>query len=525
MALNNNIKVEMPAHCVKVPRNGVTYIQYTVRAYRNKYGKPTSERVAIGKLDEESGKLIPNRNYYEIFGKEDPNKKEFFVKSVGNHLAFSGVAKRIGLEKCVREIFGEKSDAILTVSQYMMNEGNVMYYLPDWQDENITYSKENISNADVSRLFTSITDAERKLFFNNWMKRKSTDEYIAYDVTSLSSYGKGMESLEWGYNRDKEKLRQINFGMYFGEESKIPLYYRIYPGSIPDKAHLPYMMNDTEGFLKHKRLKFVMDRGFYSKDNLNAITEKGYTFLIALPSGLKYCKELTEKHRSEIVNRMECYLGLGMPYGKAYEVTELGFRMKVHIYYDPIKAATDAESLQKEIAKQEAELSSMEEPPDRNLHYDKYFFINRSKDGKLGYKRNDEAINKALSYCGFFYIAETDFRKTSKEILEIYRRRDTVEKSFDNLKNEIDMRRLYTHSDETAQGKAFCAFLALIVHSEMKNCLSEYIRNGNLTFRKILLELGKIKATVTKSGKPEFVNPISKNAKSIFDFLSLGDFV
>ena len=167
----------------------------------------------------------------------------------------------------------------------------------------------------------------------------------------------------------------------------------------------------------------------------------------------------------------------------------------------------------------------MEEPPDRNLHYDKYFFINRSKDGKLGYKRNDEAINKALSYCGFFYIAETDFKKGSKEILEIYRRRDTVEKSFDNLKNEIDMRRLYTHSDETAQGKAFCAFLALIVHSEMKNCLSDYIRNGNLTFRKILLELGKIKATVTKSGKPQFLNPISKNAKSIFDFLALYDFV
>lgn len=35
MALNSNIKVEMPPHCVKVPKNGTTYIQYTLRAYRD----------------------------------------------------------------------------------------------------------------------------------------------------------------------------------------------------------------------------------------------------------------------------------------------------------------------------------------------------------------------------------------------------------------------------------------------------------------------------------------------------------
>ena len=69
------------------------------------------------------------------------------------------------------------------------------------------------------------------VFFNDWMKRRKNTEYLAYDVTSISSYGKNMENLEWGYNRDKEKLPQINMGMYFGEESGLPLYYRVYPGS------------------------------------------------------------------------------------------------------------------------------------------------------------------------------------------------------------------------------------------------------------------------------------------------------
>ena len=62
------------------------------------------------------------------------------------------------------------------------------------------------------------------------------------------------------------------------------------------------------------------------------------------------------------------------------------------------------------------------------------------------------ALTKELRTCGFFLIAETDFKKTTAEILEIYRRRDTIEKSFDNLKNELDMKRMRSHSSETAQG-------------------------------------------------------------------------
>ncbi len=60
------------------------------------------------------------------------------------------------------------------------------------------------------------------LFFREWMKHKKYEEYVAYDVTSVSSYSKNITELEWGYNRDKEKLPQINIGMYFGEKQDYP---------------------------------------------------------------------------------------------------------------------------------------------------------------------------------------------------------------------------------------------------------------------------------------------------------------
>lgn len=370
--LNQEIKVDIPGHCVKVPRGEKIYIQYTKRAYRNEKGQPTSERVSIGRLDETSGKLIPNRNYYEIFQKSPPVAIPEIVRNCGTYAVFSGVAKDLGLERLIQKSFPGKAEAILTVAQYMLGEGNVMYYLSDWQEENVSYCSKGLSGADLSRLFASIGKAERMMFFNDWMKLKYSKEFIAYDVTSISSYGKGMESLEWGYNRDKERLPQINFGMYYAEESRLPLYYRIYPGSIPDKAHLKYMTEDN-AVIACKKARFVMDRGFYSAENMQFLTQQGCRFLIALPEGLKYCQDLIDTHRTEVINRSECYLGIGKPYGKAYEVTELGFRMKVHLFYDPGKAARDSESLQEEIQRQENELMGMEEPPDRKLRYDKYF--------------------------------------------------------------------------------------------------------------------------------------------------------
>lgn len=140
-----------------------------------------------------------------------------------------------------------------------------------------------------------------QLFFRDWMRHKKQTEYLAYDVTSISSYSENIRELEWGYNRDKEKLPQINMGMYYGEESGLPLYYRIYPGSISDKTHLKYMVADNE-FINGKRTRFVMDRGFYSRENLQYLTEGGYRFVIALPDSLKYCRELVSEHGAEMEN-------------------------------------------------------------------------------------------------------------------------------------------------------------------------------------------------------------------------------
>ena len=521
MALDQSVQVALPEHRIAYKKiSGKTYVYYVTATYRNKKGQPTCDRVSIGRLDEQSHKLIPNRNYYEIYLKTPaPVNKGITDCGVGD--VFEKVCGKLGVTKLLKKYFPEQEKEMLTAAQYMLSEGNVLYYLEDYTETHKTAMDGRLRDETCSEMFVSLRSEDMLLFFREWMKQKKAKEYIAYDVTSISSYSKNIEDLEWGYNRDKERMPQINMGLYYGEESGLPLYYRVYPGSISDKAHLQYMLADN-GFINGRQTRFVMDRGFYSKENLQYLVREGYRFVIALPGSLAYCKKLIEEHGQDIINHSEYRLGTGLPYGKVYESEELGFRMQIHLYYDPEKALRESSALYDHLEAQENDLSKMEEPPDRKLHYDRYFFINRSKDGKLGFIRNHKAIDTALRMCGFFLIAETDFKKTTAEILEIYRRRDVVEKSFDDLKNKLDMKRLRNHSSDTAQGKLFVAFIALIVRSYLLYALKPYMRQNSLTVRKILLDLDKMKSIqYPGKGDPRLLNPPTRRQRDIYEALQI----
>ncbi|RDI91906.1 hypothetical protein Q502_10610, partial [Mesotoga sp. Brook.08.YT.4.2.5.2.] len=52
--------------------------------------------------------------------------------------------------------------------------------------------------------------------------------------------------------------------------------------------------------------------------------------------------------------------------------------------------------------------------------------------------------------------------KDPVEALRVYRNKDTIEKSFDDLKNQLDMKRLRIHSAASMDGRLFVQFIALI---------------------------------------------------------------
>ena len=158
----------------------------------------------------------------------------------------------------LKTYFPENWELMVTAAQHMLSEGNVMYYLKDYTEGHKTSAENSVDDERVSRMFSQLRQEDMLLFFREWMKVKRSKEYVAYDVTFISSYGKSIAELEWGYNRDKEKLPQVNMGMYYGEESGSPLYYRIYPGSISDKSHLRHMISYRSFIGKLQRTIFEL---------------------------------------------------------------------------------------------------------------------------------------------------------------------------------------------------------------------------------------------------------------------------
>ena len=64
------IKVEMPKEKITIVnwgKNNIKYVYYILKSYRNEKGQPTGKTISIGRYDEDSGMLIPNDNFFDIF--------------------------------------------------------------------------------------------------------------------------------------------------------------------------------------------------------------------------------------------------------------------------------------------------------------------------------------------------------------------------------------------------------------------------------------------------------------------------
>ena len=350
-------------------------------------------------------------------------------------------------------------------------------------------------------------------FFRAWVSVQPNDEYYAYDVTSFSSSAAGIMDVEWGYNRDGDKLPQINFGCYLGQKSKLPVFYVTYPGSIVDKSHLPYMMahNETLGI---RKVCFVMDRGFCTTSNISFMHNSKLFYVIGVEMGHKSTLAAVDEVRDEIVS-IRHIVKTGI-YARPAHGRYYGSTSTMHIYYDPDLAERQRQNLYRRVVVEEEKLCQLEQLTKKEAkRYRNHFKITLNQDGSFEYERNYDNIDNAARNCGFYCLL-TNMKVNSAETLDIYRRKDTIEKSFDEIKNYIDMKRLHTHTTNTTDGKMFCAFIALIAAIEMSNRLSGFLKDKSMSKDALISELEKIKVIIMSDGK-RLINPITKTQRTIFE--------
>lgn len=71
-------------------------------------------------------------------------------------------------------------------------------------------------------------------YFQYQAKCHGVNEYLAFDITSISSYSTLIKRAKYGKHKEGDSLPQINLALLYGEESMLPVYYRKLPGNITD---------------------------------------------------------------------------------------------------------------------------------------------------------------------------------------------------------------------------------------------------------------------------------------------------
>jgi transposase len=148
-------------------------------------------------------------------------------------------------------------------------------------------------------------------------------------------------------------------------------------------------------------------------------------------------------------------------------------RVYVHIYYNGQRGEEEKARFNKSLSTAEASLRAGAELTEaQKVLIEKYFIIQRTPKRGLHIQYQNELIQNQLSRFGYFALLSNEI-KDSATALEIYRKKDMVEKAFDNLKERLEMKRTSVHSDQALAGKFFLQFLSLIyvsfVHKRMRD--------------------------------------------------------
>ena len=348
-------------------------------------------------------------------------------------------------------------------------------------------------------------------FFRAWAHEHGRGQYLAYDVTSFSTYAKGITDAEWGYNRDGEKLPQINLGCYYGQQNALPVFYVTYPGSIVDKSHLSYMMayNDELGI---EDTTFVMDKGFCSTANVGYMCAAHLSFILGVEGRHKATRAAIDAVRETIVT-MRRRIRSGV-YADCVHGLFYGETTDMYIYCDPALAERQRTDLSRTVESQSEILSQLKQLTAKEAkRYATYFDIIRADDGTFSFKRNLDKIDAAARDAGFFCLL-TNTVTDADEVLSTYRRRDMIEKNFDELKNHIDMKRLHTHNSNTTEGKLFVAFIALIALSHLSAVLGTLLTDWSMSKDSLITEMEKAKVVFASGGR-RLMNPLTKTQKEV----------
>lgn len=514
-----DFKVKIPSDSAGITRKkikGTTYIYYSYEHnYCSEKGYTVPKSTSIGKCtDDESDLMYPNTNFLKFFPSEElPETKGGAHRSgclrIGTYLVLRRIIAEYHLDEMIGNIIGKNSGLFLDLAVYsIIAENNAGQYYPDYAFNHplFTDRMKIYSDSKVSAFINSITGDQSRAFLDEWNEKQDHSQkiYISYDSTNKNCQAGDIDFVEYGHPKEDTGAPVINYSVAYDRNNAKPLYYEDYPGSIVDVSQLQYMLEKAGGY-GYKNVGFILDRGYFSKENIHYMDKYGYEFVIMM----KGMKELVKSLVLEVKGTFEEDRRYSI---RDYKVSGITVKKQLypsdekeryfHIFYNDRKRSSEHEAIEAKIDRM-AECLHKHEGTKYEIkgsgfakYFDLIYYNKGKKDEKFMYGRElCDVINEEIRLCGYFVIITSE-KMTAAQALELYKSRDASEKLFRGDKSYLGNKSFRVHTSESVHAKIFIEFVALIIRSRFYTCLKEQMqKNGKKNYMTVpaaIRELEKI---------------------------------
>lgn len=503
--------------------NGITYVYESISYWDKEKNQARNKRVCVGKLDSSSGAFIPSKRLTTGQAAVSDPVVTASATVVGPSLILDSLTERLKLGTLLASCFPKHHKQIQAMAYYLAIQGGALSHCDLWSKSHSPELTASLASQRITEILGAITMDARQKFFTKWMKKTLEDDYICYDITSISSYSEGNEYIKYGHNRDLEKLPQLNLAMIFSQKGRLPVYFQQLPGSITDVTTVHNLLKTFKA-MGIKLLRYVMDKGFYSKKNIDDLVLQGQKFTISVPLHNKWVQQVIDSvyqdiqspaHYRTIADETLYVHSCLHPWGEDKR------RCYVHLYYNAYTRAAAIDRFNAELVGYKEELESGVLVKAHTEAYSTFFVIKTTPKRGTKVSYNNEAVSQYIKRYSGFQALLTNTIKDPIEALQVYRDKDVVEKCFDDLKNQLDMKRLRIHSAPTMNGRLFVQFIALIYMSALRKEMRESGLIKQYTVRELLQEMQTLTKIKYSGRYGHVLTELTKSQREILKALKI----
>lgn len=430
-----------------------------------------------------------------------PNENISFP--IGTILAIQNVYEKLNFYK----IFSKHKKKGRDINSLI--QSLVSYKLTD--NFSISRGSEWINRKEVLNMFHLKEFEERTLFRVLEIIGKNKEEIIAdmqdcifenyvfphtntnLDWTSIILYGEKCSLGKYGFSRDhRPDKKQLTLGIAeLTSPINIPIGITIKAGNKSDMKHFDDTYNQIKRKLRIGSM-IVIDKGAGSELNTDKILKDKMKYLTSKKLNKSDDKRIKhfDKKKAELIDKNRKIYGIKFVKPSKYDYFYFSESLKEEQLAFKMRKAEQKFEEAKQLQK------CIDEKKEIPV---KYRIKNALIDIKYSYQTKLSELNEkeALDFIqramingreGFFCIVSSE-NLTLEQALETYRKKDSIEKIFNSLKNEIEIKPVRVWTENSIYGALIIGFLAQLFVSLIRYDYEELKQTSTKFIKKSLMNL------------------------------------